>query len=80
MTVRERILALHLLEKQERVPDYMEKIGVRLTLAERERAGKAPALPSAPAERRTRRGTPGMGQKKSASLSQDGFCGARDGT
>lgn len=64
MTVRERILALHLLEKQERVPDYMEKIGVRLTLAERERAGKAPGAPVRPCGEKDAEGNARNGTEK----------------
>lgn len=34
MTVRERILALRLLEKQKKCPEYAEKIGVRVKMEE----------------------------------------------
>lgn len=32
MTVRERILALELLEKQEKRPDYAERIGIQVQM------------------------------------------------
>lgn len=34
MTVRERILALRLLEKQKKCPEYAEKIGIRVRMEE----------------------------------------------
>ena len=36
MSVRERILALRLLEKQEKNPEYVEQLGVRVSLKEKE--------------------------------------------
>ena len=36
MTVRERILALRLLEKQERFPAYAKRIGVQVTVAKKD--------------------------------------------
>ena len=35
MTARERILAIKLLEKQERNPEYVKKIGVQVSIAEK---------------------------------------------
>ncbi len=32
MTVRERVLAIKLLEHQEKRPEYMKKLGVRVTI------------------------------------------------
>ena len=36
MSVRERILALRLLEKQEKNPEYVEQLGVNVRLKEKE--------------------------------------------
>jgi len=33
MTVRERIIAIRLIEKQEKNSEYMKKIGVRISIA-----------------------------------------------
>lgn len=35
MTAHERILALHLLEKQKKCPEYAEKIGIHIKMIER---------------------------------------------
>ena len=32
MTVRERVLAIKLLEKQEKHPEYLKKLGVHITM------------------------------------------------
>lgn len=37
MTVRERILALRLLEKGAKQPEYTQKIGIRVTLKPKDR-------------------------------------------
>lgn len=36
MTARERILALRLLEKQERSPEYAERIGIQVRMLEKD--------------------------------------------
>ncbi len=36
MTVRERILALKLLEKQERSPEYAKRIGIQVSMAKKD--------------------------------------------
>ena len=36
MTARERILALRLLEKQERNPEYAKRIGVRVVMVKKD--------------------------------------------
>lgn len=36
MTVRERILAIRLLEKQERDPEYAQRIGIQVCLCEKD--------------------------------------------
>ena len=36
MTARERILALRLLEKQERCPEYAKRIGVRVAIVKKD--------------------------------------------
>lgn len=36
MTVRERILAIKLLEKQERNPEYTKKIGVQVSMKKKD--------------------------------------------
>ena len=36
MTVRERILALRLLEKQEQNPDYAKRIGIQVNILEKD--------------------------------------------
>ena len=36
MTARERILALRLLEKQERSPDYAKRIGIQVNILEKD--------------------------------------------
>ena len=36
MTARERILALKLLEKQERNPEYVKRIGIQVSVAEKD--------------------------------------------
>lgn len=35
MTVRERILAIKLLEKQENLPDYTKRIGIRVSMVQK---------------------------------------------
>ena len=40
MTVRERILALRLMEKQERCPEYARRIGVRVTMVKKDPKSK----------------------------------------
>ena len=40
MTVRERILALRLLEKQERCPEYAKRIGVRVIMVKKDPKNK----------------------------------------
>lgn len=36
MTVRERVLALRLLEKQKKDPEYAERLGVQVEMVEKE--------------------------------------------
>lgn len=36
MTVRERILALRLLEKQERNPEYAKRIGIQVSIVKKD--------------------------------------------
>lgn len=36
MTVRERVLALRLLEKQKKYPEYAERLGVHVEIVEKE--------------------------------------------
>ena len=36
MTVRERILAIKLLEKQERTPEYVNRIGIQVRMVEKD--------------------------------------------
>ena len=36
MTVRERILALRLLEKQERNPEYAKRIGIQVSMVKKD--------------------------------------------
>ena len=36
MTARERILAIKLLEKQERNPEYAERIGIRVSMVKKD--------------------------------------------
>ena len=36
MTVRERILAIKLLEKQERKPEYAEQIGIQVSMVKKD--------------------------------------------
>ena len=36
MTARERILALRLLEKQERNPEYAKRIGIRVVMVKKD--------------------------------------------
>ena len=38
MTVRERILAIRLLEKQERNPEYTSKVGIQVDMVQRDRS------------------------------------------
>lgn len=40
MTVRERILALRLLEKQERNPEYAKQIGIQVSIVKKNPKGK----------------------------------------
>lgn len=40
MTARERILALRLLERQEHPPDYAKRIGIRVSILEKDPGNK----------------------------------------
>lgn len=40
MTVRERILALRLLEKQERNPEYAKRIGIQVSIVKKDPKAK----------------------------------------
>jgi len=36
MTVRERILAIRILEKQERLPEYAERLGIQVRISNKD--------------------------------------------